>query len=648
MLKVIRRNASAAWVKIMFVAIVVVFVFWGIGSVVGGQKATVVARINDQMIDPTEFYRTYNNLTRMYGDIYKDQLQPEMLQNLNLKGQAMDQVVRAELMRQEAQHLGLRVSDAELQQSIGTIPTFQQNGRFDKDVYLRTLQANSFTPGEFEEAQREELLARKLQELVASGVHVSEAEVKDRFRFDNEKVDLSFLKLEAASFVPEVKLTDAEIQAYYDAHQDNFRELDRVRVESVQYTPEHFTDKVEVTDEVVQQYYTDHQPAYTKPEEVHARHILLKVPPDTAPELKEPVHKKAEDVLKKVKAGEDFAKLAQKYSEDSSAAQGGDLGTFARGKMVPAFDESAFALAPGATSELVESPFGFHIIKVESKQEARTQPLEEVRVQVVEALKQEKARDVARAGANAAHTKVDGGASLASVAQEDGLSVATPAAFSETEGMASVGRPLTNAAFTVEAGLLGPVVDTPQGFYVFRVVEKIAAHVPPLTEIRAPVETAARTERAEVLAKSKAEALLPEVQKSGLDAVATAEKLTVQSTGPFTRVGSYIPDLGSVPDLKKEAFKLTPEKPVAPAVYSAAGSSVIAALKERSPATDDDFGGQKEQLTKQAEERRKQQVLEEFVNYLKAHASVDISQDFLASVPDTGRPFEGGAPRRRR
>ena len=648
MLKVIRRNASAAWVKVMFVAIVIVFVFWGIGSVVGGQKATVVARINDQVIDPTEYYRTYNNLARMYGDLYKDKLQPEMLKNLNLKSQAMNRVVDSELMRQEGQRLGLRVSDAELQQSISTIPAFQQDGRFDKDIYLRTLRGNNFTPGEFEDVQRDELLTRKLQELVASGVQVSEAEVKERFRFDNEKVDLSFIKLEAANFVPEVKLTDAEVQAYYDAHQDKFRDPDRVRIESVQYTPDHFADKVEITDEAVQQYYTDHQTAYTKPEEVHARHILLKVPPDTAPEMKEQVHKKAEDVLKKVKAGEDFAKLAQEYSEDSSAAQGGDLGTFPRGKMVPAFEQAAFALAPGATSEIVESPFGFHIIKVESKETARTQPLDEVRAQVIETLKQEKARDVARAQANDAHTKVEGGATLASIAQEDGLSVTTPAPFSETEGMASVGRPLANAAFTVEAGSLGPVVDTPQGFDVFRVVEKIAAHIPPLAEIRERVETAARMERAQGLAKSKADALLPEVQKSGLDAVATAEKLTVQNTGPFTRAGNYIPNIGNVPELKKEAFKLTPEKPVAPAVYSAADSSVLAALKERIPASDADFGAQKEQLTKQAEERRKQQVLEEFVNYLKAHAAVDISQDFLASVPDTGRPFEGSVPRRRR
>jgi len=646
-LKVIRRNASAAWVKIMFVAIVVVFIFWGIGSVVGGQKAQVVARINDRNVDPADFYRTYNNLARMYQDLYKDKLGPDALKMLNLKSQAMDQLIHAELLRQEAQRLGLQVSDSELQQSIRGVQAFQDNGLFNKELYLRTLRANNFTPADFEDAQRDELLARKVQDLVASGVHVSEAEVKDRYRFDNEKVNLSFIKLEAADFIPQVKLTDAEVQAYYDAHQDTFREPDRVRIEYLQYDPEQYIDKVEISDAMVQQYYDDHKTAYMLPEQVHARHILFKVSPDTPAEQKEEVRKKAEEVLKKVKAGEDFASLAQQYSEDSSAAQGGDLGTFPRGKMVPPFEKAAFALAPGATSEIVTSTFGFHIIKVEAKEEARTQTLEEARPQVVDAVKREKARDAARAHAQDAHTKTDAGATLTDVAQADGLSVTAPPPFAETESVPAGGRPLVSAAFAVEVGSAGPVVDTPQGYFVFRVAEKIAAHVPPLAEIRERVETAARTERAEALAKTKAEALLPDAQKSGLDAVAKAEKLTVGESGPFIRAGDYIPNIGSAPDLKKEAFQLTSEKPVAPAVYSVAGSSVLAALKERLPARDEDLGTQKAQLTKQLVERRRQQVLEEFLNYLKAHAAVEVSQDFLASVPNTGQPLDGG-PRRRR
>jgi peptidyl-prolyl cis-trans isomerase D len=645
-LKVIRRNASAAWVKIMFVAIVVVFIFWGIGSVVGGQKAQVVARVNDRNVDPADFYRTYNNLARMYQDLYKDKVTLDFLKTLNLKSQAMDQLINAELLQQEAQRLGLQVSDAELQQSIRGVQAFQDNGSFNKGLYLRVLRANNFTPGDFEDAQRDELLARKLQDLVASGVHVSEAEAKDRYRFDNEKVNLSFVKLDAANFIADVQLTDADVQAFYDAHPDQFREPDRVRIEYLQYDPEHYVDKVEVTDEMVQQYYEDHKSAYLKPEQVHARHILFKVSADASAEQKEAVRKKAEEVLQKVKAGGDFAALAKQYSEDSSAAEGGDLGTFPRGKMVPPFENAAFALAPGTTSEIVESPFGFHIIKVEAKEEAGTQSLDEVRPAVVEAVKREKARDMARDRANDAHAKADGGATLTDIAQTDGLTVAAPPPFAQTETVPAGGKPLATAAFAVEAGAVGAVVDTPQGFFVFRVAEKIPAHVPPLAEIRERVETAARMERAEALAKAKAEALLPDAQKSGLDAVATAEQLTVEETGLFVRSGTYVPNIGAAPELKKEAFQLTAEHPVAPAVYSVSGSSVLAALKERVPAGDDDFGTRKAQLIKQLEDQRRQQVLEGFTNYLKAHATVEVSQDFLASIPNTGQPLDGGRRRR--
>jgi peptidyl-prolyl cis-trans isomerase D len=648
-LKVIRRNAEAAWVKIMFVAIVVVFVFWGIGSVVGGPQAQVVARVNDQIIDPDEYARTYNNLVRTYEEVYKDNFKPELLQGLDLKTRAMDQLINSVLLRQEAQRLGLRVGEGELRDAIAAVPVFQQGGRFNKELYVRVLRANGLSPGEFEDAERDDLLTRKLTELIAAGVQVGEADVRDRFHFDNEKVNLRFIKFDAASFIPEVTLTDADVQAYYDGHQGAFREPDRVRIEYVLYAPESYRDKVEITDTLVQQYYDSHQATYAKPEQVHARHILFRVAPDAAPDAKAQARQRAEEVLKKVKAGDDFAELAKQYSQDGSAASGGDLGFFTRGKMVPPFEQAAFALAPGATSEIVESPFGFHIIKVEAKEEARTQPLDEVRAQIQEQLRQETSRDLARAAADAAHGKATGGATLASIAEGDGARHETPAPFAETESLAGVGRgPLVTAAFTTDAGEVGPVVDAPQGFFVFRLAEKIPAHVPPLPDIRERVESALRNERAEALAKAKAEATLPEAQKSGIEAAAHAAGRIIEETGPFTRTGPYVPGIGSSADVKQEAFKLAPDKAVGSAVYTISGSSYIVALKERIPADDADFAKQKEQLLRVAEQQKKQQVQEEFLNYLKARASVDVSQDFLASVTDTGQPIESGSRRRRR
>jgi len=648
-LKFIRRNAQAAWIKFIFLAIVIVFIFWGMGGIVRSEKAQMVARVNDTIIDPTDFSRAYNNLLRLYQDLYKDNFRPELLKGLDLKQKAVDQLIRVHLLQQEANRIGLRVTGTEVRDAIVGMSTFQQDGHFNKDFYLRVLRANNITPGEFEESEREELLVDKLQELMLAGVHVSEAEVLDRYRFENEKVNLSFIKLEAAAFIPEVRLTDEEVQADYDKNKETFREPERVRIEYVLYPPEHFTDKVEVTDADAQQYYDHHISQYEKPAQVHARHILFKVPPNASDDQKAQVRKRAEEVLAKVTAGEDFAALAKQYSEDSTASQGGDLGSFSHGKMVKPFEDAAFALAPGQTSDIVESPFGLHIIKVESKEEAHTQPLDEVRAQVVATVKQEKARELARKQAEGAQTKAAGGAPLAKIAEASGLTVETPSPFASTETIAGIGRSpeFAAAAFAANAGDAG-MAETAKGPVVFRVAEKIAAHVPALADIRDRVESAARTERAAALAKSTAEAVLADLQKThDLDAVAQANNLKVDETGPFTRQTTYLPKIGGAPDLRKAVFQLTSENPVAPAVYAVSGSSVVAVLKERIPADEEKFKTDKANLIQQAEERRKAQVMEEFTNYLKARASIEVDQDYLASVADTAAPIDTGRRRRR-
>jgi len=647
-LKFIRRNADAAWVKFIFVAIVVVFIFWGMGGIVGGEKAQIVARVNKEVIDPTEFNRAYNNLLRLYQDIYKDNFKPEMAKSFDLKQRAVDQLIQATLLQQEAARIGLRVGETEVRDSIAAFPSFQEDGRFNKDLYIRALRANNLTPGEFEEEERQELLVKKLQDLIAAGVHVSESEVHERYQIDNEKVNLRFVKFDAPAFLAGVTVTNDDVQAYYDKNKETFREPDRVRVEYVLYPSEKFADQVTVSDDNVQHYYDEHASDYEKSEQVRARHILLKVAPGASAEVKAGIRKRAEDVLAKVKADGDFAALAKQYSEDSSAAQGGELGFFRRGQMVKPFEETAFSLAPGETSNLVESQFGFHIINVEAKEDAHTQSLDEVRGEIVAALKQTGAKDLARAHADADRGKAGGGEALAGIAQAAGLSVSTPAPFGQSEPIAGLGPnpALARAALAAHPAEVGAVVEVPQGFVVFRLTERIDAHVPALDEIRARVEEKLRTERAQAVAKSTAEAAVADLQKSDLDTVAKADNLKVEETGPFTRTGTYIPVLGTAPDLKKVAFQLTAEKPVAPAVYTVAGSSVLAVLKERIPADENKFKTDKSTLMHQAEERQQQQAMEEFINYLKAHASIEVAQDFLASIPDSG-PLDG-FPRQRR
>jgi peptidyl-prolyl cis-trans isomerase D len=649
-LKFIRRNASAAWVKFIFIAIVVVFVFWGMGGLVGERKAQFVARVNQDAIAPADFYRAYNNLLRLYQDIYKDSFKPELMKALDLKGKALDQLIRVHLMRQEARRLGLNVSDAEVREAIARVPAFQQNGTFSKELYLRVLRANRLTPSDFEESKEEELLVDKLQNLVLGGVHVSEAEVHDRYRLDSEQLNLRFLKFDTATFAPQVELTDQDLQAYFDKNRETFREPEKIRIEYVLYEADKFAGQAQVSDAEVKGYYDERAAEYEKPEEVHARHVLFRLAPEPTADEKAKVRTRAEEVLAQLKAGADFATLAKQDSEDASAAQGGDLGSFPRGKMVPPFEQAAFSLAPGEISDLVESEFGFHIIKVEGKEPARTQTLDEVRPQVIAALTQEKAHALASDRADAARARVVGGETLGAVAEADGLSVASPPPFAQNDMISGIGRnaDVTKAAFGAAAGDVGPVIDTPTGFVLFRVAERLPSHVPELATIRDRVEIAARNERAAALAKSTAEDVLAELQKNpDLDAAAKAHKVTIEETGAFPRSATSVPKIGASPDLKKEAFQLTPEKPVAPAVYPVLGGSVVAVLKERIPADEEKFNSEKDTLMKQAEDRAKSEVIEQFFNALIARASIERNDDFLAAVADTGHELDAGGSGRR-
>ncbi len=646
-----RRNPDAFWIKGLFGVIAAIFIFWGIGVVgSGGRRRGVgggaskdgglvtVAMVNGESIEETDYRRAYANMERFYREIYKDQFKPELLEAMDLKGKALDQLIHTSLLRQEAERLGLEVTDSEIRDSIAAMPSFQQDGRFDKDLYVRVLHANRLTPAQFEDSQRQDILVRKLQGMITDGVSVSEAEAKERYQFDNDKIDLKIAHFEGAAYTAEVKLADGDAQAYYDKHKDTFELPEQVKIEYVLYPADKFADKVVLTDADLQKYFDDHAADFAKPEQVHARHILLKVDPAASDDVKATVRKKAEDVLAKVKAGGDFAKLAGDVSEDpGSAKKGGDLGFFKRGQMVPTFEAVAFSTEPGQVSDIVESPFGFHIIKVEEKQEASTPTLADVRDQVAAKARVDEARNAARTQAGNDMQKASQGEALAGLAQANGLSVVTPAPFAQGGSIENLGRsPLANAAFSVDAKQVGPLIDTPTGFIVFRTLDKIAAHVPALEEIRAKVEEAAKKEKAGEIAKQKAEAFLAEAKKSGIEAAAKAAGREIEETAGFPRSGAYVPKVGNSEDLKKAAFQLTKESPLAPAVYDVNGDSYIIALNEKIPADESQFATQKDTLIKQAEDRRKGQVAEEFINGLIAKANIERNAAFLASLSGNG------------
>lgn len=642
MLDFMRRRTRSFGVKIIFGIIALVFVFWGVGGNPGDTgPLDAVAIVDNQQISARQFQRAYENVRTSYRNIYKDQWSADLEQSLNLKQQTLQQLIDVQLMDAEARRVGLTVSDDEVRTSITDLPAFQAYGSFSPERYRRVLRSFRMTPQEFEEDQRTQLLVQKLRDFILATVSVSDDEVYSLFQTRQEKVNLEFLKIASAELIDAVKVEPSDLTAYYDTHRESFRQPERVRFSYATYPADHFAAEITIVDHDIEAFYTANKDRrFTTPERVQARHILFSPGPNDSAEDTAEVRKEASAVLEKVRAGEDFAALATDHSQDTAtAANGGDLGFFPRGRMVKPFEDEAFRLAVGEVSDLVETQFGYHIIKVEAKEPAAVRPLEEVTEEIREVLTEERASERAQAAAQEDYDKIQAGASLTDVVEARGLTVEESPLVGRDETIPNLGRQpqVTRAAFNTDPNTVSPPVKVDDTTYLILPLEKRASQIPDFESITDEVEGRYRSEQAEQLAKEKAEALLAQVKESkSFDPVMTeleeTEALDVEETGLFTRQGGYIPKIGSLPDLKKAAFHATEDNPVIPDVYLWGGHAFVAILREAVSPSPSDFEEQKETLRQELLTRKQANAARGLIEYLKKRATIETHPDALAQL----------------
>src|SRR5580658_1176200 len=393
---------------------------------IGGPPAGVLATIGDQTVTVPEVQRQARAMIQQ--QMPRGGPQAAMLMPY-FAGQAAEQLINEKALVAEAHRMGLRVSDEELREELqhGQLgPMLFPDGKFvGQEEYENFVQRNDLTVPQFEALEKDFILVRKLRALVSSSAFVDAAEVRDGFDHQNTKVKFEYAVITQADILKGLHPTDEELKAFYERNKAAYnnsipekREIEYVVVDSSK-----IAGATTITDQDLQAYYDQHRDEYRVPDQVKVSHILIKTPLP-APGAKEDekavadARAKAEDVLKQLKAGGDFAKLAEKYSDDpGSAKAGGELGWIGRGRTVPEFEKAAFSLGKGQTSDLVKSSYGFHIIHVEDKQDAHLKTLAEVKSEIEEKVKQEKAARATEAAANA----------LLSRARTDGFDAAAAA-----------------------------------------------------------------------------------------------------------------------------------------------------------------------------------------------------------------------------
>ena len=453
---------------------------------------------------------------------------------------------------------GYNGSDAEVRAQIIAIPGLQENGQFIGEQRYRALlkqQTPPMTPGDFERSVRESLMLDKFRAGLTEWMSVSDAELEREHKRRNEKVTLDVVAVLADNFKAQVNPTDAELSAHYDKGQERYRIPDRRRIKYVRISPAELAASIKVPKEDVERIYNEQLGKYTTPEQIRASHILL----STEGKDDAAVRAQAEQVLKEAKSGADFAALAKKYSQDeASAAQGGDLDYFGRGRMVAAFDTAAFALAPGEISDLVKTEFGYHIIKLTDRKPAIVRPVSDPTVykEIESALLREQAEAQAAQHADAIVAEAKTPAALDKAAAARGLRVEESGYFPRGGMIEGLGpqSPASMAAFDLAENTVSEPIVGPTGRVIFYVSGRQDSYLPKLDEVRSRVRDDVIQERSVALAKQRADVLATQLKTAAnFQAAAKAAGLEAVTTDPIARDG-VIPNIGRSPEIEAVAF----------------------------------------------------------------------------------------------
>ena len=434
--------------------------------------------------------------------------------------QAAQQLINEKILLSEADRLGLRATDDDLrdylhQGQLGEM-LFPGGTFIGQDAYEDFASRNGFTVQQLEQAIKDEIRIKKLQALVVGGATVTDAEVREQFRKQNTKVKFDYAVIKKDDILKSLKPAEAELQAFYDRNKQTYvnsipekRELKYVVLDNAR-----MLSQTQVTQQDLQDYYDKQRDQYRVPEQVNVRHILIKTPlpgPDgkVDPKAVEAAQAKAQDVLKQVKAGGNFADLAKKYSDDpGSAKEGGSLGWIGKGRTVPEFEKTAFSLPKGGTSDLVKSSYGFHIIHVDDKQDAHLKPLDEVKAQIEPILKQQKAAQAAQKQADQLLSAARN-SSLEKAASANGLQVVSTDFVTSKDTLPGIGadQQFMNAAFAQEANAKPDLVQLHSGYAVYQVTAVKPPATPTFEEARSRVEQEFKNERATQLLSQKTQEL---------------------------------------------------------------------------------------------------------------------------------------------
>jgi len=636
MLEGIRRYQYSWQVQVPFLLLGIVMAFWGFGAGLFG-SIHPIATVNGQKILGDQVDREANQLRATVQQMYGASAQA-VLKNINIRQEAVERLIEEQLIGDEARHLGISISDVALQDKISKETAFQRDGQFDFDTYQDVLRANNLLPAEFENEERDRMIADTLRNMIDTGVQVSDDEARHAYNLVNEKIGLRYVEFAFSDFAAKISPTEAQIADYYKKNTEQFREPERIKLAYVHYEPLVLAAKYTPSDKEVEDFYKRNAGTRFKhADEVHARHILIAVPAGASDKEKAAAKAKALDVLKQAQSGGDFVKLAAKYSDDTSnKLQGGDLGTFERGQMVKPFEDAVFAMKSGQI-DMVETHFGFHVVKVEQSSPAHIDTLAEAKPKIVEELRTQAGAKLGRAAAQEDLASALAGGKLEDLAKKRGIDAVETPLFAQGEPASGLeaDRELIAAAFKLEVGQVS-LVPEKGAPYVIKLLVRQPSRIPPLKEIEAQVRDAVIRTTAQAQASRQAQKILATIKSpADFDKAAASNKLVIKTVDPFVRADRRVEGIGEFPEVTDAAAAVPAIPGVIDRVMENGGNSYLFEVTSRAEPTDADWKTAQKAFLEEYVQQRRAQAWTRFLDSLKDQAKIQIDSDQLAAGSST-------------
>ena len=562
-------------------------------------------------------------------------------------GRAADNLISEKVLLVEAQRMGLKATDDDLRQymrrgQLGQI-LFPSGVFIGQQQYEDFVSRNNLTIPQFEDLVKQDILMNKLRDLVVSSATVTDAEVRKQFEKQNTKVKFDYAVIKKDDILKSIHPADAELKAFYERNKNTYvnsipekRQLKYVVIDNAKLLAQ-----TQVTPEELQSYYDQHRDEYRVPEQVNVRHILIKTPlPGTDgkvdPKAVDAARAKAEDVLKQVKTGGNFADLAKKYSEDpGSAKNGGSLGWIGKGRTVPEFEKSAFSLPKGGTSDLVQSSYGFHIIHIDDKQDAHLKTLDDVKLQIEPLLKQQKAgqasqRETDQLLADARST------SLEKAAAVKGLQLITTDFVDSKALLPGIGSDpqFMSAVFSQSQNAPAEEAQLHQGYAIYQVTAIKPPSTPTFEQTRGRVEQEFKNERSTQLLTQKTQELSDRA-KADHDLKKAAKELGAEyKTSDFVPPDGQVPDIGSMAGPAAVAFTLKTGEISGP--VNTANNGTVLKITDRQAPTEQDYAAKKEQIRDSSLQQHQAEIFNLFLGNLRESmqksGKIKINQKELATL----------------